>query len=95
MWVTMMIEYEGRMMSTEDVLKAKNNTKKVIIKPKVTPKEEIKEEIIDIPKEEIKEVITNDLEKARIKYQEIFGRKPQPNAKLETLLDKITKASEA
>jgi hypothetical protein len=72
----MMIMYEGRMMSTDEVLRIKNSKKTVIKTPSdesvKTPKEEIKEEIVEAPKEETQEVITDELEKARQDYKNLF-----------------------
>jgi hypothetical protein len=83
----MMIEYEGRMMSTEEVLRLKNSTKEVIETPLETIKEEVEtKEVIETPiietplvvKEELVSEV-DELELAKQEYFKIFGKKPNPN----------------
>jgi len=91
----MMIMYEGRMMSTEEVLRIKNSKKSVIETPSEDIVEEVSDEIIETPQEENQEVVNDELEQAREEYKNLFGRKAHPETKLETLKEKIAKASEA
>jgi hypothetical protein len=69
-----MFEYEGSMRTAEDILRIKNSKKEVIETPTIPeiPKEEIKKEVIETPKEEAQAVVTDELEKARADYKEIF-----------------------
>lgn len=82
-------------MSSEQILilkKGKKIKKEVIETPSKTPKEEIKKEVIETPKE-VEEIVTDELENARTEYQKLFGRKANPNTKLETLKSKIAEAN--
>lgn len=93
----MMIEYEGRMISTDEVLRLKNSKKEVIETPLITIKDEIKDEVIETPLIETQPVVidekVDELELAKQEYFNIFGKKPNPNVKLETLREKISQAS--
>lgn len=92
-----MVMFQGRMMSTEEVIRIRNNTKAVIETTENTPKVEEQKEVIVSPKVEESEVITDDigeLQTLQAEYKEIFGRKPNPSTKLETLKEKIAQASE-
>lgn len=95
----MMVMFEGRMMSTDEVLSIRNSKNTVIETPSdksvKTPKEAIKEEIVESPKEETQKVVADELEEARLEYKIAFGRKPSPNTKLETIRNKLLEANEA
>lgn len=80
-------------MSSEAILAAKNSKKKVIETPSVKPQEEIKKQVVETPKVETQEVVADELEEARAEYLKLFGRKANPNTKLETLLNKIAEAN--
>ena len=84
--------YEGRMMSTDEVLRLKRlKDKPVIETPLEDIVEEVSDEVVETPQEP--EVVNDEMETARLKYKELFWRKANPNTKLETLLDKIKQAS--